>query len=475
MPIFLTNLAALPRSSGGTNMSRINTLVSDFLAKAQAGSEFGTIDNPQVYQSLIDLLSPYAGNAKIQAKIDNLLADKKKLEANFNSINQDKNNIDVNLNDGLLQIARTYYSNPQALIQKTAELYNSVYEYLKNEAIPIATKKAGISGNVPNDLINYAKQIQDKSNDMLRLANSYISGTGPQNPDSYGVFIQTNPDNGLPISIKIQPVSSLDTSMSGYKITNNVTYAGLPVYLNTVLDQNGDEYGAVASGDSIYKYVLNPKTGGGSGMLEGIGPQGKSGFLGIGGGTGFLGWGKTTVGSTELDWSGLKNFGADYVGIPPNSVLKDAQNNYYYIDNSGKTLKAGSKEAMGAYLQIIGKNKDDVNNRAFLVNSDFLQAHPWQETGADGKTVTRMINSNWSGGIGPIGPPAPVQQPKEAAAVELPAGPTSPVGYTGSFKSTTSASLKKEQPPKEYVGGQYDFKSLMQKGKQLFQSFIPKF
>jgi hypothetical protein len=113
MPIFLRNIASAYKglaapSGGGAIVGRINTLVDDYLAKAETGSDFGTIDNPNVYQSLIDLLTPYAGNPKIQAKIDNLLSDKKKLSSNIDSIDQDKSNIDNNLNDGLLQIARTY-------------------------------------------------------------------------------------------------------------------------------------------------------------------------------------------------------------------------------------------------------------------------------------------------------------------------------------------------------------------------------
>jgi hypothetical protein len=372
-------------------------------------------------------------------------------------------------------------NNPQALIMKTAELYSSVYDYLQNEAIPTATKKAGIKGNVPNDLITYAKQVQDKSNDMLRLANGYVSGTGPQNPDSYGVYIQTNPDNGLPISIKIQPVSSLDTSMSGYKITNNVTYGGLPVYLNTVQGQNGEEYGAIASGDgnTVNKFILNPKTGGGSGMLEGQAPEGKSGFLGIGGGTGFLGWGGAATGAKELDWSGIKNFGADYVGIPANSVLRDTQNNYYYIDNQGNNSKATNKYAMETFLQKNGQA--DKIKSAYLVNSDFLNAHPWQVANPDGTTKNNVISDGYSGGLVdsklPIqGPPEP---PKNTSSV--PAGPTSPIGFTGNFKSSNqtatpaTASLTKEKQPKEVVGGQYDFKATVSKAAGFFKSLIPKF
>lgn len=476
MPIFLKNVASAYRGLAaptGSIVGRINTLVDDYLAKAQATSEFGAIDDPNVYQSLIDLLQPYAGNAKIQAKIDNLLADKKQLETKMQNVVENKSFIDNNLNDALLQIAKNYYNNPQALIMKTAELYNAAKDQLDNEIIPRAIRKVGVGNALPADILNYQKQINDKATDMLRLYNSYVTGTGPQNPDAYGVFIQTNPDNGLPVSVQVKPVSSLDPELNGYIKTNNVRYGTIPVYLNTEnidgkevgrLIVSSDKNGNPVSQD--YTYNKDSK------MLEGSRPNEKSIF-----GINWFESAATKLTEQALDWSNLKQFGADYVGIPANSVMRDSQNNYYYMDNSGKTSKALSKESMGAYLQQIGKNKEDVNNRAYLINADFLKLHPWQETGTDGKTVTRMINSNWSGGIGPIGPPAPAQQqlPKEAAAVELPAGPTNPVGYTGNFKSTTSTSLKKEQPPKEYVGGQYDFKSLMEKGKNLFKSFIPKF
>lgn len=397
-----------------------------------------------------------------------------------------------------------------AVILKTAEFYNAVKDNLDNEIVPRAIKQVGVGKSLPAELINYQKDISKKTKEITDLANYYIGGEAPPNPDAYGVFIQTNPDNGYPINIEVRQVTSLGGKLDGYSKTENLKYGGLPIYLNTfqkdvelkndkgetIKGQTGETLQGTKEvanllGNVYEKTKVSQKDEAGKDVnsedvLRGSPPPTKMGGLAKMWAAGLPG-GEVTRKSIEqqektaeqqwqnqeVDFSQLDSFGALSVGVPKNSVLKDPRNNYYYLDNSGKVSKATSKEALQNFVVKNGGKAEDVANKAFLVDSDFVKANPWVEQMPDGTTKDRIIDDNYTGGLTNI-------SPVQSSLVQFSPAQSSPVGFSGNFKSTmptstpVSSSLKKEQPPKEYVGGQYDFKSIMEKGKNLLKSFVPK-
>jgi hypothetical protein len=344
------------------------------------------------------------------------------------------------------------------------------------------------------------------------LANYYIGGNVPPNSDAYGVFIQTNPDNGYPINIEVRQVTSLDGKLAGYTKTENLKYGGLPIYLNTVSKnvELKNEKGEVIKGQGgetlrgakevanllgnvyeeteISKIDAEGKTvpNANETVLRGNPPPTVTG--------GFSKFwaafpplmgkkpediakqeqqAKEQWANQEVDFSQLDSFGASSVGVPKNSILKDPRNNYYYLDNSGKVSKAKGKDELQNFIVKNGGKAEDINNRAFLVDSDFVKANPWVEQMPDGTTKERIIDENYTGGLTQS---SPIQ-----SGLTQGTPTTSPIGYTGSFKTTAEKTIPKsttkgamEKTPTEFKGGQYDFKSLMEKGKQFFQSFIPK-
>lgn len=455
MPFIVKGFAkAIPREKSTTNISQ---MVDVFLKKSAAENSGGVIQDPQIYRNAIKLLTPYSGNSQIAEKIYGLEAEAKKLEQTQDAAVNDKNYIEAQVEDAMQRIAAANYKNPQALIFKTAELLNVVKDKLDNETIPLAIQKG--NGAAPAELIKFYKDIQDKTKTMTNLANSYLISGGPSNPDAFGVFIQTNPDNGQPLNIQIKPVNSLDESIKGYTKTEKIKYGKLPVYLNTsTIDgkESANLLGKIYEKSDETKMI--------SGAPNDIGAIEKT-IRAIGSET----WQSLSDKENNLDLSGA-SFGSNAVGVPKDSVLTDAKKNLYYVDGSGSVWKANSKDELKRYLAKNGKDANSVDNRVFLVDGDFLRANPYTDPATKQE---RIINDNLTGGL-------VNNTPSSTGAINSPAdepqtSPIAPTSLAEAFKKPSSlAPSRQVDKSKEYKGKVtgYDVSSILEKGKQLFSGFV---
>lgn len=349
-------------------------------AVAQGAGSAGSIDNPDIYRQARDnYLAPYADNVQVSTKIAESINDENRLRDKMNDANLASATFKESVNDTLKKYAQAYYQNPSNLVSISAFVYNTAVEELGSE---IDNRKA--SGQSVGELTALMSDYSSKANKMTRLARQVMASGTPQNPNAYGWFIKTNPDDGSIISLELDGVDSTD-KQSGFTRTKQY-YGNIPVWTNTMVDEKGNTVARIGQN----KYELKDNEDGGK-ILENIGKQYGGFFKGI------LPGGKTPSEVKEVNRTinlGGIEFG-DILKLPANSVARDASGNYYYYGEDG-VYKATSKANIQKFLSNSGMSVSDVDAISYPISRDEVKSFG-SFTNEDG--TSRIIDDKFLGGI----------------------------------------------------------------------------
>jgi len=399
---------AAPAGSGVTNALRLYAR-----AVAQGADKTGAVSNPDVYrQARETFLAPLGDNIQISTQIAQSTNDENRLRDKQNDTKSSVSQFEANFNDALSAAAKNFYSDPKNLVLKTSELYNSAADAIGNE-IEVRTQKGESVEGLQSMLNDYS----EKADKISRLARQVLATDKPSNPNAYGWYAKTNPDDGSIISLELDGVDSTN-KQSGYMRTNQY-YGNIPVWTNTMTDDKG----VVTARIGQNKYELTDDKSGGSTVkvLKNVGKQ-YGGFF-----KGYLPGGETPDQVKEknrtLNLGGVQ-FG-DVLKLPTGSVAKDGSGNYYYYGSDG-VYKAPSKDNMVKFMNNTGLHPGDIDAQSFPISRNEVQGIG-SFVDADGKS--RIIDDKFLNATAtPAAPQAalpPLTQPVKGTISAAPA-PTVP-------------------------------------------------
>jgi hypothetical protein len=323
-------------------------------AIAQGAGSAGTIDNPDIYvQAREAYLAPLADNVQVSTKIAESINEENRLRDKINDVNLASSVFKESVNDTLKKYAQSYYKNPSNLVMTTAFVYNTAVDELAGE---IESRKA--AGQGVGDLESLMNSYSDKANKMTRLARQVLASGTPQNPNAYGWFIKTNPDDGSIISLELDGADSSD-KQSGFTRTAQY-YGNIPVWTNTMVDETGKTVARIGQN----KYELQANKDGGK-ILKNVGKQ-YGGFF-----KGWLPGGESPADVKEknrtLNLGGIE-FG-DILRLPTGSIAKDSSGSYYYYGADG-VYKAPNKDNLTKFLNNTGVISGDIDANAYPISRD---------------------------------------------------------------------------------------------------------
>lgn len=325
-------------------------------AISQAANEQGVIDNPDIYRQARDAyLAPFADDVRVSTKISDSTNDENQLRDKINDVGLVSSVFKENVNEVLRDYSKTYFNNPQNLVLTTSYVYNTAVEELATE---IENRK--VAGQSVGELQTLLNDYSRKADQMARLSRQSLTGS-VQNPNAYGWFIKTNPDDGSIVDITLDAVDSTQRQ-TGYSQTDSV-YGQIPVWTNTITKPNGGGVEEVAriganefTFDSEKGVLVRAKKNQFGRRLASFLPGGET-----------PGEAAAAIKSdrTNLDLSSV-NFG-DVLKLPTGSIMKDAAGTYYYQGQDG-VYKATSKDNLQRYLNVSGITVPDVDAQAFPIS-----------------------------------------------------------------------------------------------------------
>lgn len=359
-------------ASGGTDSSAVTDAIRTYnIYLAQQANEDGVINNPDAYQEARKILEPYKNDLRAQDKIVDSINNENKLRVDLKETQYSRSVYEEDVENQLSTYAKQYYKSPETLIATTAYTYNVAIDDLQQEI-----ERRRVNGEAYGELVSLQNKYEKKAREITRLSRSVMLDE-VDNPNAYGWFVETNPDDGSIVSMRVSPVNDIDRS--GDYFRTDTRYGEIPVWTKPVPNEDGDMIARV--GMNQYELEVDQSTG--SKILE---LKGK-------------GWGnylKALIPGGEnkmLDLSNLEFSGA--ANLPQGSVTKDVSGNYYYYGSDG-VYKANDKNMMEKYLRMEGIPTQDVDSMAYPVTRQEVQNYgPFTEE--DG--TSRIIDEEFLGGV----------------------------------------------------------------------------
>jgi len=449
---------------GFTKYRPTNTIMSETKKMADNyiktnTDEYGEVSNPNIYLEAINLLAPYSDDVGVAGKIADYQNKVLKLETKIEKANNDLTLFNYDLQKTVLEATKDNKDNPSQLIFRLTSIYQLALEDfggLFDKALENLPK----GYDVPDALLNYKEDLDNRFKTLADLSYSYMQTdpttnlAGPVNPDAYGVFIKTNPQNGSIVNLDIQRADSLSGVPTGYTKTDS-RYGRLPIYLNTY-DAKGVEQGNL--GGITFDYDENDKIlkQSGEGILAGIGTfvgESLEALLGE----------ETRAGlKQERQEFPLSAVPFDFYNLPPESVLKDGKGDYYFYDKSFTLWKAKDADTLKRYLEEIGRNPSDVDDRFFLAHPDFIS----KNSGFDESGKPRVIDESFFSGVGGA----------EMGGVSMVSSPLAPKPQEFRYPEATMTEAKqgaidsaKTSSPDWIARRGYDVGRVIEKGKKIFR------
>jgi hypothetical protein len=335
-----------------------------YIAQKLAESETGKIVDPNVYLDAAKIfLTPELSDIQVQKKYYNAIADAKQLEESFKSLETTKSSFESALQEKLQQASRDIINSdatPDQLPNAYTYYYDNAADQLSNEI-----EKEKRNGKQTDTLEQLQKTYVQKANDFAELYNSMRSPQATVNPENYGLFIQTNPNTGVVVSMSLDKVDSLNKTKPGFvQTTDNF---GVPIYLNTL--------GNVAKlGENTYTVVPVKDKDTGNNKAMAINsktnvPWTKDLKMAFGSKQSDVLKGMDESELTRNNLSTLNSSFDELNDLPKHSAVKDTAGNFYFYNDEGKLIKTNPD----FLANIFGVSKEEVMGGSYLKTKDQLK------------------------------------------------------------------------------------------------------
>jgi len=404
--------------------------------------ETGKVVDPTVYDSAIQsFLSPYSDDLKVQSKILTLKNQQKALTAKLEDREKNVNLFKMEYQKRIDQVLRQKYSDSFDVISKLAETNMALLSTFKEQIYDKAVGDKTLTQTIQNEY----DSLNNQTTLLTEVTNARTFGA-PYNPDAYGWFMKTNPNDGSIVNMEFKEAT--DIKEADFRKTDS-TYGTVPIYLYSY-GQAGKKQGNLGGVvfDEGDDGTLKSR-----GFLENVSGFASRLFAGI------IPGGETWKGKGEKQKEfPLGNVSYNSLDIPKESVVKDGLGNYYWFDNQGKLNKSNSADELKGFLSSIGKNSQDVDNHFYLALPEFIDQF-WTSDETGKKSVLETKKSTVSPTTGK--PRSIFSLPSTIPTIGLPQIPlvgegTRPTSFLGQ--------------PKEFEGGQYKPREIARKAEQIFKA-----
>lgn len=417
--------------------------------------ERGDVSDPQVYQNAIELMAPYSDDLKVANKIADFQNKTKDLEDKVLQSENNKVAFNQSFQRAKLDAIQQNYSDPRAMFYKLAEINGLALDEFDTSIISDAVDRSPNGANIPQDLLDYREELKKDTATMMDLFNSYntVDETtelaGPSNPDSYGVFINTNPQTGAIVNLEVELVDSLSDAKKGFTQSNS-RYGRIPIYLNTYTLE-GEEVARL--GPAKYNIDDDGKfleLENGLGIMDAL----ERTFRAIGKET------RKGVKQEQQEFPiGAVPF--DYFTLPNENVVKDVKGDLYYYDKDNNLWKADSPETLKRYLRETGGDPNAVDNNVYLGHPDFINSRFTPDEEGNFRTLSADMFES-----APV-PVIPGGGGEVKAGVDFSALREDLLNRGGG--NINQRASKIVPPAPEFTeGGGFSFKRISQKAKEIF-------
>lgn len=490
----MARLIGFRQAKTATNEKNIvDLVVKSYLNRTQYG-EFNTTEE---VDGAINALKTLPQTLDVQERIADLENTKLKIGAKLNDLLMEKNVFESDLNEALTEATRANLQNPKQMIGSYAAILGDAFERYESDIYNNVFKRYGTIDKVPAEVIDYRKQLQDKTKLYTSVFNAYnfvdpdTNEVGLLNPDAFAVQVDTNPATGKITRMELVPSGEVNREIymrsdTPLQMIEGMPSKKLPIYLRT-FDGGMSEFNkpvrSAVLGGFVYSGVDTAGKKDDVGTL-GIGElkvqkEGEGFFKGLGRALTpkWFGWEENVFGRAQKDVADnlrndgvlLKNFQFDSADIPNGAVLRMGSRIFYSTDQNNEVLEISGKtedaklKNLERYLQGVGKDPK-IAGMPYFVDRSFLSA-------PDGSSrVKGKIDENY------FAPPSPSTPPVVGASTVAPLPPPQEEAPQESFfsgrpgfetKTSTPATLV---TPKESLGGVPSIPDIIEKGKSFFRS-----
>jgi len=175
-------LKSIPLKSGSM-MPKVKRMADNYLKTNT--DEYGDISDPQVYQDAISMLAPYSYDWAVANKIADYQNRMKGLVEKIDKAVSDVTLFDWNLQKTISDVVSQNYSDSRGLFYKLAEtqgvaldefntkLFGGVDE--EGNDVEGLLSKIPKGQQIPKEILDYQKEMSDKTRMLMDLSNSYLS------------------------------------------------------------------------------------------------------------------------------------------------------------------------------------------------------------------------------------------------------------------------------------------------------------
>jgi len=472
--------------SEATNI--LDVVEKSYLNRTQYG-EFNTVEE---VDGLVNVLKGLPQTLDVQERIAGLENKKLQISAKLGDLLMEKGVFDTDLNEALTNATKNNLSNPKQIIGSYAAIYGDAAERYETEVFSKIFKRYGTANTIPQEVLDYRKQLNDKAKLYGSVFNSYnfidpdTNEIGMLNPEGFGIVVDTNPATGRISRMELVPSGEIkrDAYMrtdTPLQMIPGAPAKKIPTWIRT-FDGGMSDFGkpirSAVLGEFIYSGV---DTAGKKDDLGGLvlgqlkiqkeeeGILRRLGRIPV---PKWFGWEERmfgrepelTVDTMRNDGVNLKNFQFDSTDVPDGSVLQMGGRLFYSTDKKDEVFEIGGKdknETLRRYLQSVGKDPNSANVPYFVDRNYF--AAP------DGSSrIKGTIDDKFFNPPAPSIPPA-IESPR--APVEI--SPEPVVEEPAGFFAQRTNRLNVPEESRETIGGLPSASDIVEKGKSFFRKFVP--
>ena len=443
----------------GSATSNAIKMADNYIKTNTNTDETGKVVDPTVYDSAIQsFLSPYADDLRVQSKILTLKNQQKALTTKLEDREKNVNLFKMEYQKRIDQVLRQKYTDSFDVVTKLAETNMALLSTFKEQIYDEAVGNKTLTQTIQNEY----DSLNNQTTLLTEVVNARTFGA-PYNPDAYGWFIKTNPNDGAIVNMEFKEAT--DIKEADFRKTDS-TYGTVPIFLYS--------YGATGKKQGNLGGVVFDESDDGilksRGFLEKAGGFTSRLFAGI------IPGGETWKGKGEKQREfPMANVPYNSLSIPKESVVKDGLGNYFWFDNQGKLNKSNSADELKGFLASVGKNSQDVDNHFYLALPEFIDQF-WKsdETGKKSVLETKKPALPTTGVV-PSVISAPVSVPPTPSVT-----PSRTIDWSAPFFPEPIRTAAKqifqpffEESP-EFETGKYKPKQVIEKGKPIFKSMYEK-
>lgn len=314
----------------------------------------------------INYLRPFVGEQRVELRLLELNNGIAIVENRQRQGQLGVGTVRAKLQESLNVVSQLFGNDPRALMQKTADVYNTIFDLYVEETLPLIQENFELGDAASVEAVSFGNELQDKANAHSEIVNSFnqpIEGRiGPQDPEAFGYYVQTNPSTGTVISVLFESVDSLNPKKAGFSKTDSfaqVNGVDIPIYLNW-FGRGNKRIARLGNREFEANRDQDAKDSDEFGLI--VLEQQRVG----------LRFGRFGASELVVDLNVVSHSPLD---IPRNNVIRDSFGSLSYVNNDGQIRLVESENALRRLLdEIPGNDPDEMIDGAYIASRTYVRS-----------------------------------------------------------------------------------------------------